>query len=580
MYFNSIQWSHPSTTLLSGPSNSGKTSLLSKILDNHENLFIGSKIPTILFYNHPQAIYNRWISSGLIAHMHKGIPPLEDFKSLCTYYTLGNGVSVIFDDLGSYITKNLAFFEEIFVVLSHHMKISVFLVLHNLYEKGLRKISLNSNRIILTNNSRDTSQISFFGRQCFPGTKNFLPAVYKHICAFSPYGHLVLDFSQNKDRYLRVTSNWFNKKSHIMSFIENKNNCSPDDKTSFLCYYLIPSTIYDLVTKNSQIVNNITSSPQVFYRDESTSLAPKEIHHDNDDTPPTNTDNHTQPHHALCSQTESRNCNTVVHKSGDFNDDSSVQPDYNTTPPHQQAIEPPINEGAQRISGNSVVKTSHPPFSKKRKFKKEEKITIKKYNRGTKKPRPKKSGLGDVIDFLRYKGLDSTPPGTNNEVVSTPNQEGTSPKEVKQVVLRDTPSDSNQADTKDSPHKNVLPLEDYKGLSNKKDIMSRDWVKKKKRKPRLKTPHTIIDSSDGGIPPNTPNSSESDQRQMDHNVRMRGVKRSKRDNLKREIPLKKRKINRGDKRKSEYEDTNPKKQKLYHVKNYSNNNSNYETWRL
>ena len=126
MYFNSIQWSHPSTTLLSGPSNSGKTSLLSKILDNHENLFIGSKIPTILFYNHPQAIYNRWISSGLIAHMHKGIPPLEDFKSLCTYYTLGNGVSVIFDDLGSYITKNLAFFEEIFVVLSHHMKISVF----------------------------------------------------------------------------------------------------------------------------------------------------------------------------------------------------------------------------------------------------------------------------------------------------------------------------------------------------------------------------------------------------------------------------------------------------------------------
>ena len=61
---------------------------------------------------------------------------------------------------------------------------------------------------------------------------------------------------------------------------------------------------------------------------------------------------------------------------------------------------------------------------------------------------------------------------------------------------------------------------------------------------------------------------------------MRGVKRAKRDNLKREIPFKKRKINRGDKRKSEYEDANKKKQKLYHVKNYSNNNSNYETWRL
>ena len=99
-------------------------------------------------------------------------------------------------------------------------------------------------------------------------------------------------------------------------------------------------------------------------------------------------------------------------------------------------------------------------------------------------------------------------------------------------------------------------------LSNKED-----WVKKK-RKPKLKTPHTIIKSSDGGIPSNTPNSPKIDEPQMNPNVRMRGVKRPKRDNLKREIPFKKRKINRGDKRKSEYEDANQKKQKLYHVKNY------------
>ena len=137
-----------------------------------------------------------------------------------------------------------------------------------------------------------------------------------------------------------------------MSFIENKNNCSPDDKTSFLSYYLIPSTIYDLLTKNSQIVNNITSSPQVIYRDESTSLTPKEIHHDNNYTPPITTDNHTQPHHTLYPPTESQNCNTVAHKPMDFIDDPCAQPDYTASPPHQQPIEPSINEEAQRISGN------------------------------------------------------------------------------------------------------------------------------------------------------------------------------------------------------------------------------------
>ena len=113
----------------------------------------------------------------------------------------------------------------------------------------------------------------------------------------------------------------------------------------------------------------------------------------------------TQPHHTLYPPTESQNCNTVAHKPMDFNDDPCAQPDYTASPPHQQPIEPSINEEAQRISGNSILKTHQPPFSKKRKFKKKEKITIKKYNRDTKKSRPKKSGLGDVIDFLRYKCL-------------------------------------------------------------------------------------------------------------------------------------------------------------------------------
>ena len=66
------------------------------------------------------------------------------------------------------------------------------------------------------------------------------------------------------------------------------------------------------------------------------------------------------------------------------------------------------------------------------------------------------------------------PPVTNNEVVSTPNQEGTSPKKVKQAVLGGTSSDTNQTDTQVSPHKNVPLLEGDKVLPNKED-----WVKKK-----------------------------------------------------------------------------------------------------
>jgi hypothetical protein len=104
---------------------------------------MGTKIQTILFYNHWQPIYSDWVSAGLVAHTHQGVPHIDEFKTLCTYYTLENGISVVFVD-----------FEKFWFFWTN-----IFLVLHNLFEKDLQKISLNSNRIILTNNSRDVSQI-------------------------------------------------------------------------------------------------------------------------------------------------------------------------------------------------------------------------------------------------------------------------------------------------------------------------------------------------------------------------------------------------------------------------------------
>ena len=95
MQLQNIQWTHPSTTLLSGPSNSGKTHLLSKILQNKDKLFEGGIFQTILFYSHWQPIYNEWLTNGLIIHGHQGVPNTADFKALCSYYTLENGIAVI-----------------------------------------------------------------------------------------------------------------------------------------------------------------------------------------------------------------------------------------------------------------------------------------------------------------------------------------------------------------------------------------------------------------------------------------------------------------------------------------------------
>ena len=110
MFIESVQWDHPSTTLVAGPSNSGKTTLISKILQHKNDLFTRPNLKTILFYNQNQDIYKKWFNEGLIDYSSKGLPTLNDFVTTSKFYSSDQGLTVIFDDLGSQVLGNLEFF--------------------------------------------------------------------------------------------------------------------------------------------------------------------------------------------------------------------------------------------------------------------------------------------------------------------------------------------------------------------------------------------------------------------------------------------------------------------------------------
>jgi hypothetical protein len=261
MRYDSIQWVHPSTTVVAGPSNSGKTTLISRILEHKNHLFTCSTLKTVLFYNQSQEIYRKWSGAGLIDYSQKGIPRLTDFEAIAKFYSNSEGAVIIVDDLGAQVLANLDFFEHIFVVLSHHLKLSVFLVVHNLFEKGLRKISLNTNRFVITANHRDQSQIGYLSRQAFPGSKNFLTSVYNHILSSVPNGYLILDFSQNRNKYLRISTQWFSN-DNIMVFTEQPEKCPGDGLKTFRCYHLIADNIYKLLSSGhyQNSCNNFTNN--------------------------------------------------------------------------------------------------------------------------------------------------------------------------------------------------------------------------------------------------------------------------------------------------------------------------------
>lgn len=156
----------------------------------------------LLFYLSEQQIYNNWERDGIIAFKHKGVPSIEEFEEFVKLYGTERGTTVVFDDVQSEIKKNLNFFTRLFLVLTHHMNLNSYLILHNIFAKGLRDLSINSHKIIITYNPRDSLGISTLGRQAFPASKNFIPSVYKFI-GTKKYGYLVLDFHPEGNKLLQ-----------------------------------------------------------------------------------------------------------------------------------------------------------------------------------------------------------------------------------------------------------------------------------------------------------------------------------------------------------------------------------------
>ena len=89
-----------STNILAGPSNSGKTTLISSILKNKNPLFKQSNLKTILYFNQEHEIYSDWVKNGLVSYTSIGIPSIEDFTTIIKYHLNYDGAVVIFNDLG------------------------------------------------------------------------------------------------------------------------------------------------------------------------------------------------------------------------------------------------------------------------------------------------------------------------------------------------------------------------------------------------------------------------------------------------------------------------------------------------
>lgn len=181
--------------MIAGPTQSGKTSLLIKIIKNLSTM-CDKKVDRIVYcYSRPQDSLKELTAYNV--ELHDGLPDVDHFDA-------ASNNLLILDDLMEECEKDKSIL-NMFTVDSHHKNISTFFLTQNLFSKGryFRTISLNCHYMIIFNNPRDKSQIGHLARQMYPNNPLFLSEAFEDATS-NLHGYLFLDLKQSTNNNHRV----------------------------------------------------------------------------------------------------------------------------------------------------------------------------------------------------------------------------------------------------------------------------------------------------------------------------------------------------------------------------------------
>ena len=200
----SLKFIHPFTCIVAGPTGSGKTVFVRKILNSHREMIDPPPEKIIWCYGVYQKAYEEMMREMPFVQLIEGIPGNLDELIDPTFCNL-----IIIDDLMSEC-GNDARITNLFTRGSHHRNLSVIFIVQNLFHqaKELRTISLNSHYLIVFKNPRDKLQIAHLGKQLYPGRGKYLQEAYQDATRY-PYGYLLIDLKPETQEEYRLRSKIF-----------------------------------------------------------------------------------------------------------------------------------------------------------------------------------------------------------------------------------------------------------------------------------------------------------------------------------------------------------------------------------
>lgn len=204
-----LKFKHPSSAIIGGPSQSGKTYFVRALLKDFRTLIHPPRETLNCLWAHGQAqeIYRQPIMArGLTLRYKEGLPNQEQLEKI-------RPDILVIDDLMQ-SARNDPSISDLFIKKVHHMRISVIFIVQNLFLKGteMRTISLNATYFILMKTARDRQQISSLGRQIYPGKGRQFISVYEDATS-RPFGYLVVDLHPTTPDHLRLRTRIFSSET-------------------------------------------------------------------------------------------------------------------------------------------------------------------------------------------------------------------------------------------------------------------------------------------------------------------------------------------------------------------------------
>ena len=181
--------------LISGPSSSGKTVFLTRLLMRRREFFNEEPKNIIWYY-------------GTTEPPSIPIPEIEFKHGLPTESNVSTFKDsiIILDDLMENAKNNTV--TSLFSKVSHHSHCFIVLLVQNFFHVS-RSQSLNCHYLVFLKNPRDKLQISILSRQMFPNNSKFLVDAFHDATDDKLYAHLFLDLCADTPEVIRVRSDIF-----------------------------------------------------------------------------------------------------------------------------------------------------------------------------------------------------------------------------------------------------------------------------------------------------------------------------------------------------------------------------------